>query len=243
MLCALVAHPTGAAAEYREALWGVVQVCRLNYEATGRAFPCLSVNLSGGVESGYVILSPPLGDPDLILAPTRRIEGVEDASIEAVNAPNYFDDAWKARATLATRGRAPPPRDEVALAVNSSLARSQDQLHIHIGCISEEAKKSIEAIEPDLSPTRWRLLTTPIGGVIFWARTIVQDTLAGINPFRLAAKELPIAGEDRRNMTIVVVGIRSAQGRDGFVLLAAIDDRFGPGFPGVGSALFGQFCP
>ena len=243
MLCALVAHPTGAAAEYREALWGVVQVCRLNYEVTGRAFPCLSVNLSEGVERGYVILSPPLGDQDLILAPTRKIVGVEDASIEAVDAPNYFDEAWKARAMLAARGRAPPLRDEVALAVNSSLARSQDQLHIHIGCISKEAKKSIEAIEPDLSPTRWRLLAAPIGGVMFLGRTVVQDTLVGINPFRLAAKELPIATEDRRNMTIVVVGIRLAQGRDGFVLLAAIDDRFGPGFPETGSALLGRSCP
>jgi CDP-diacylglycerol pyrophosphatase len=168
--------------------------------------------------------------------------GVEDASLEAVDAPNYFEDAWNARAMLAASGRAPPPRDEVALAVNSSLARTQDQLHIHIGCISNEVKRSIEAIEPELSPTRWQRLNRPIGGFIFWARRIDQDTLAGVNPFRLASEGLPIASEDRGNVTIVVAGARSAQGRDGFVLLVAIDDRFRPGFPHSGSDLLDRSC-
>jgi CDP-diacylglycerol pyrophosphatase len=242
-MSAIAAHPSGAGAQNREALWGVVQACRLNHAVTGAAFPCLSVNVSEGVERGYVILRPPLGDEDLILAPTRKIVGIEDASIEAVDAPNYFDDAWNARAMLAARGRAAPPRDEMALAVNSSLARTQDQLHIHIGCISTEMKRSIAAIEPELLPTRWRRLTKPIAGFMFWGRRIAQDTLAGVNPFHLASEGLPIASEDRGKMTIVVAGTRSAQGRDGFVLLAAIDDRFRPGFPHSGADLLDRSCP
>jgi len=145
-----------------------------------------------------------------------------------VDAPNYFDDAWK-RARRCGKGMR-RRRGTRWRSGEFRFARTGSTAYSH-RCISKEAKKSIEAIEPDLSPTRWRLLTTPIGGVIFWARTIVQDTPCRVNPFRLAAKELPIAGEDRRNMMIVCRGIRSAQQRDGFVLLAAIDDRFGPGFP------------
>jgi CDP-diacylglycerol pyrophosphatase len=241
-MSAIAALSSGADAQNREALWGVVQACRLNHAVTGAAFPCLSVNVSEGVERGYVILRPPLGE-DFILAPTRKIVGVEDAWLEAADAPNYFDDAWNARAVLAARGRAPPPRDEVALAVNSRLARTQDQLHIHIGCISNEAKRSIEAIEPELSPTRWRRLEKPIAGFLFWARRIDQDTLAGVNPFRLALEGLPVASEDRGNVTIVVAGARSVQGRDGFVLLVAIDDRFRPGSSRAGTDLLDRSCP
>ena len=67
-----------AAGSDRQALWEVVRACLANYELTGMAFPCLEVNLTGGVEQGYVVLRPPFGAPDTILTPTRRIVGIED---------------------------------------------------------------------------------------------------------------------------------------------------------------------
>jgi CDP-diacylglycerol pyrophosphatase len=155
--------------EFRDALWPVVQACRVNHDLTGAAFPCLEVNVSGGADRGYVVLRPPFGLEDFILAPTRKIVGVEDRSLQAADAPNYFNDAWNARGVLATKARGLPERDEVALAINSGLKRTQDQLHIHIGCISPRVRSEIQAIAPALSETRWQRLGRPIGGLLFWA--------------------------------------------------------------------------
>ena len=226
--------------EFREALWPVVQACRVNHDLTGAAFPCLEVNVSGGADRGYVILRPPFGLEDFILAPTRKIVGVEDRSLQAADAPNYFNDAWNARGVLATKAHRPPERDEVALAINSGLKRTQDQLHIHIGCISTRVKGEIQAIAPALSETRWRRLGRPIGGLLFWARRIDQETLAGVNPFRLVSADLPDSDE-MRSVTIFVAGTRSDNGSGGFILFATINDRL-PGFRSPASDLLDGSC-
>jgi len=211
-----------AATENREALWGVVQVCRINYEITGAAFPCLAANVADGVQRGYVILRPPLGNPDLILSPTRKISGVEELALAADDAPNYFEMAWNARSVLARDGRPPVAREDVALAVNSRVSRTQDQLHIHIGCLSNDVKQTIAAVAPELSPGRWRHLSQRIKGRLFWARTIGQGSLAGVNPFRLVAERFPDAAGDQGAVTIVVAAAQSPVGGDDFVLLAGI---------------------
>jgi CDP-diacylglycerol pyrophosphatase len=183
-----------------------------------------------------------VGNPDLILSPTLKISGVEESGLAAEDAPNYFDMAWSARSILARDGREPLAHEDVALAVNSELARTQDQLHIHIGCLAKDVKQSIAALAPELSPSRWRRLTLPIKGMLYWARTIDQDTLGGVNPFRIVAESLPDVGEDRGAVNIVVAGSRSVAGRDDFVLLAGIDDRSSPYRP-AGSDVLSRACP
>jgi CDP-diacylglycerol pyrophosphatase len=217
-------------------------MCRINHEITGAAFPCLEANVTDGEQHGYVILRPPLGKPDLILSPTLKISGVEESGLAAEDAPNYFDMAWSARWILARDRRQPLPREDIALAVNSEFARTQDQLHIHIGCLSRDAKQSIAALASELSPSHWRRLTLPIKGMLYWARTIGQDTLAGVNPFRIVAESLPAARADRGAVNIVVAGARSAAGRDDFVLLAGIDDRSSR-YPPAGSDVLSRGCP
>jgi CDP-diacylglycerol pyrophosphatase len=87
----------------RMALWRVVRACVADYKLTGRPFPCLEVDLSGGEELGNVVLRPPLLD-DTILASTRRITGIEDPFLQSPEAPNYFDAAWRARTFLKDAG-------------------------------------------------------------------------------------------------------------------------------------------
>ena len=54
----------------RGALWqGRPDLCG-EPRADRRRFPCLEVNVSDGDERGYVVLRPPLREPDLILSPT-----------------------------------------------------------------------------------------------------------------------------------------------------------------------------
>jgi CDP-diacylglycerol pyrophosphatase len=217
----------------RGALWKVVQTCVANHALTGAAFPCLKVDLSAGAERGYVVLRPPLMKPDIILTPTRKIVGVEDPSLQALGAPNYFEDAWNARAFLTKAHRKPLGRADVALAVNSRVTRSQDQLHIHIGCLASRAKRKLQALAPQLPDNGWVRIGGPVGlgapphSPGFWGRRVDQETLAGVNPFRLAAEE-PALSAGRSRLMIVAAGIELADGRGGFVLLAAHNDPAGP---------------
>jgi CDP-diacylglycerol pyrophosphatase len=225
LLCigATYAFAAQAAVTYgsRGALWKVIQACLVDHALTGAAFPCLEVNVSSGNERGYVILRPPLSGSGLILTPTRRIVGVEDPSLEALDAPNYFEDAWNARKFLEDPRQKPLVRDGVVLAVNSRQSRTQDQLHIHIGCLSSSAKRTVRAFAPKLLENHWISLGRPFHGLEFWGRLLVRDNLVGVNPFRLAVEAWPDRFEDKSQLTIAVAGIELSDGRDGFVLLAS----------------------
>ncbi len=127
-----LATQTAIAEGGRGALWQVVWTCVANHVLTGAAFPCLEVNMSDGEERGYVILRPPIGAPDIILSPTRKIVGVEDPSLAAVDAPNYFEDAWSARSFLSDAVHKPLAHDAIAVAVNSRFSRnSRPASHPH----------------------------------------------------------------------------------------------------------------
>ena len=188
ILCIAVASASSAQAAVagvsRGALWRVIQTCLINHALTGAAFPCLDVNVSEGNERGYAILRPPFAASDLILAPTRKIVGVEDPSLQASDAPNYFEDAWNAHKLLQDTLQKPVARDEIVLAVNSRQARTQDQLHIHIGCLTAAARQTVRAFAPALPESRWVPLGRPFHGLEFWGRLVVQEDLLGVNPFR-----------------------------------------------------------
>ena len=104
--CVVFAFTSQAAVAKRDrgALWQVVGTCVANPALTGAAFPCLEVNLSGGEEGGYLILRPPVGKPDTILSPTKKVVGIEDPWLRTLAAPNYFEDAWNARTFLPKYG-------------------------------------------------------------------------------------------------------------------------------------------
>ena len=213
ILCIAVASAFSAQATIagvsRGALWRVIQTCLINHALTGAAFPCLEVNVSDGNERGYAILRPPFAASDLILAPTRRIVGVEDPSLQALDAPNYFEDAWNARKFLEGAAQKPVARDEIVLAVNSRQARTQDQLHIHIGCLTAPARQTVRAFAPELAESRWVPLGRPFRGLEFWGRLVAKEDLVGLNPFRLAAEAWPNQSRDRSQLTLAVAGIHA----------------------------------
>lgn len=211
----------------RGALWQVIQACLVNHSLTGADFPCLEVSRSGADDAGFVILRPPLMSSDLILSPTRRIAGVEDPSLAALDAPNYFEDAWSARKYLKVDLHRPIARDDVVLAVNSRQSRTQDQLHIHIGCLTRRAKLALHDVAPKLSEAHWSPLGRPFQGLEFWGRLLAENDLAGVNPFRLAAEAWPSQYKDKSQLTLAAAGIQLADGRDGFVLLASYNNPLG----------------
>ena len=176
----------------RTALWQVVRACTLDKSTLGSPLPCLEVNLDGGAERGFAVLRPPFGAPDTILTPTRRILGLEDPALQAPDAPNYFALAWAARRYLP--GREPPADERVALAVNSTLARSQDQLHIHIGCLTADFAQRLREQGLGPKPGVWRRGPDLGRKLEFWTYRSGSRDWAGLQPFRLARD---LVGDER----------------------------------------------
>jgi CDP-diacylglycerol pyrophosphatase len=204
---------------HRMALWQVVRACVADYKLTGAPFPCLEVNLAGGEELGNVVLRPPLMD-DTMLTPTRRIKGVEDPFLRSPEAPNYFDAAWRARTFLKDEDGQAPERDAIALFVNSAIVRTQDQLHIHVGCLLPYARRTLAAAAPEVPMGGWAQIGPVVPHTMFWAYRIPGTDLGSVNPFRLAAEVVAGKTKNPGDLTVVVVGVR-VDGDDQFLILAS----------------------
>lgn len=203
---------------HRMALWQVVRACVADYKLTGAPFPCLEVNLAGGEERGDVVVRPPLLN-DTVLSPTRPIIGIEDPFLQSPEAPNYFDAAWRARSFLRDASGQVPERDAIALFVNSAIVRTQDQLHIHVGCLLPNARRTLAAVAPKVPLGEWAQIGPVVPHTMFWAYRIQGTELAKVNPFRLAAEELG-SKTSLGELTVVVVGAR-VDGDDQFLILAS----------------------
>jgi len=81
---------------------------------------------------GYVILKDQRGDTQWLLIATDPRAGVEEPAIRAAGAPNYFAEAWSARACVSRLAGKDLPDGALSLAINAPGGRSRAQLHIHI---------------------------------------------------------------------------------------------------------------
>jgi CDP-diacylglycerol pyrophosphatase len=213
----------------RLALWQVVRACVADFKLTGSPFPCLEVDLSSGEDGGGVVLRPPLSY-DMILAPTRRIVGIEDPFLQSPGAPNYFDGAWRARSFLKGADGRAPERDAIAVAVNSAVVRDQDQLHIHVGCLLPSARSAISAAAAKVPIGEWARVGAVIPHTTFWGTRIQGTDLSGVEPFRLAAAALADKVGRRGDLMIAVAGVRVAND-DEFLILASYAKAPGAWWP------------
>jgi CDP-diacylglycerol pyrophosphatase len=219
ILTVILAFAAAAKGLHRQALWQVIRVCVANSELFGAAFPCRQIDLAGGKERGDVIVQPPLID-DLIVAPTRRVVGVEDVFLQSSDAPNYFAAAWRARSLLVTAGGGEPDWDEVGLVVNPAMVRTQDQLHIHVGCLLPKVQGALAIIAPQVPVSIWVRLPDVVPHIAFWGTRLAKPSLEGVEPFRLAAEALSDQVTERGRLTLMVAGVRVA-GADQFLILAS----------------------
>ena len=209
------------------ALWDIVNgQCVPDQRKAGVPTPCALVDVNGGEPRGYAVLKDLVGATQFLLIPTARVAGIESPEILDADAPNYFADAWRARSYVEQRAGRGLPRDWMSLAVNSSAARSQNQLHIHIDCVRADVRDALAARAGDIGPT-WAPLSVPLAGQSYRAMAVDGDEL-DVNPFRLLADGLA-AGDSMGAQTLVVVGRTGTEGRPGFVLLAGRADAATPG--------------
>ena len=218
-VAAVTAFATSAIGLDRLALWQVVRACVADFKLTGAPFPCLQVDLSSGEERGDVVLRPPLLN-DLIVTPTREIVGIEDPFLQLAGAPNYFNAAWRARSFLnGADGRA-PERDEIGLVANSAVVRTQDHLHIHVGCLRSPARRMLAAAAPNVTIGKWMRIGAVVPDTMFWGMRVRGKDSSGIEPFRLAAEAIADKIIPQGEMTIAVAGVR-VEGNDQFLILAS----------------------
>jgi CDP-diacylglycerol pyrophosphatase len=214
----------GHAAADPNALWSIVDgQCVPDQRSHADPAPCAQVDLDGG----YAVLKDLVGDTQFLLIPTARITGIESAAILAPDAPNYLADAWRARSFVEQRAGRALPRDWMSLSVNSSAARSQDQLHVHVDCVRADVRQALATYAADIADV-WQPFPVALAGHQYRAMAVWNPELDARNPFRLLADSLPV-GEAMSAQTLVVVGIAGADGQPGFVLLAGHADAASPG--------------
>ncbi len=222
----VVSAGAGADAGARGLLWRVVQTCLASHYVTGGAFPCLAVETADGADVGYAVLRAPLDGRHVILTPTVRTIGIEADRLRAVDAPDYFRDAWSIRHFVTDGLAHQPTREDLAMAVNSRIGRSQDQLHIHVDCIRPAVKQALQRQAPSLNPDSWTQVTVLPRAPRYWAMPVRSEDLAGVNVFNLVAKGLDVDPRRMDDMTVVVAGSDHLAGSDhardrpGFIVLA-----------------------
>lgn len=205
--------------------------CVPDQEASGNPGPCSQVNIGAGEQRGYAVLKDLVGATQFLLIPTERISGIESPTLLAPDAANYFAAAWDARSFVDARAGVDIPRDWISLAVNSAVARSQNQLHIHIDCVRADIRETLNRRIAEVGPD-WAPFPEPLSGHPYQAMVIEDETLDAANPVQLLAKQ----ADDMGRQTLVAVGAYLANGRPGFVLLASRADA-AVGNPGAGEEL------
>jgi CDP-diacylglycerol pyrophosphatase len=204
-----------------DALWSIVSgQCAPNQQARQDPGPCVSVDLAGG----YAVLKDQNGATQVLVIPTTRITGIESPALLDPAAPNYWADAWKARHDVEALAHREIPREDLALAVNSGFARSQDQLHIHVDCIRRDVRDALNTAVDRIGP-KWAPLDVSLAGHRYRAMRLAGDELGDRNPFKLLADGDPMAHADMGFETLVVAGVVFEDGAPGFILLS---DRFDP---------------
>jgi len=105
------------------------------------------------------------------------------------------------------------------MAINSVKNRTQDQLHIHVDCLTPQAKASLATAASTLGET-WTVLWRGV-----WARLFRGEDLRAADPFGPSVDRLPLGPSGMADLNFGVAGIE-ARGAKGFVLLASKNMSF-----------------
>lgn len=234
---AFLSTPLAAVDLPRGTLWRVVQTCTLNQRTTGSPFPCLQVDLDGG----FAVLRAPFRQTHVVTMPTARVVGIEDPGLRRPDGPAYFADAWAARHFVQEELKRPLGTDDLGLAVNSRLTRSQDQLHIHIDCTDRRVKRELASRVPTIPTDRWQADGFLYLGQSYWTRRIDKPTLQGVNVMSLVEEIAPMKAHPER-ISVALLGAKLPDGSDGFVALAAQSNIRRGGMQSTGEDLLDHDC-
>jgi CDP-diacylglycerol pyrophosphatase len=200
----------------RSALRQIVQEqCVVNWQEHHNPAPCERVVLADpkNASSGYAVLA--VSGAHYLLVPTRTMAGIESSELLDPDAPNYFAEAWHARGLISSFLGHDAPRTVVGLAIGIAVSRAQDQFHVNIECLQQDALRALRASSDNFTDA-WSSIT--IAGSTFQARRIMGDGLDASNLFEVLAGLSPDARHHMGNYTLIVAGMQYKSG-PGFALL------------------------
>ena len=200
----------------RNGLWHVVHDLCVPSSRIGINFPCLSVSEPKDAYSGWAILS--VGSNHILTIPTRRVVGIESTDIRNAAMPNLWNIAWEARRYLSVSENSRLKKDNVALAINSAFARTQDQLHIHTGCVRIAFRNNLQKEASHISDA-WSSLNTPINGVRYKVKSYTGQDLSGINIFATLPDTIRNNPKMMARQALAVVPATLPSGKHGFYIL------------------------
>lgn len=203
----------------RSALGLVVKACEVHSSLMGSPYPCLKVVQAEDPLSSYAILREPTDKERTILVPLAGVPGIEDPRLLAAGAPNYFDAAWRERSTAIDLRTSKVSPSDFALAINAASWRTQDRLHIHIGCETPRFRALLKTYASEIGSARFINLGTSAS---WWATFQAADDLSNLNPLQVVADGVDGARSNMRNVVVGVFGSTLPDGQHGFYILARI---------------------
>jgi CDP-diacylglycerol pyrophosphatase len=203
-------------AAHPNALWHIVhELCVPDMQARGHPAPCAVVNLAGG----YAVLKDIQGPTQYLVIPTARVTGIESPALLAQTSPNYWQAAWSSRQLFEQSAGRAVPRQDIGLAINSALGRTQNQLHIHIDCVQPSVRDALSQHLGKIS-VRWSTLAVGPRQHRYRVRWLADAELATQDPFKLLARDDRLARADMGRETMALIGAVRPDGATGFVLLS-----------------------
>ena len=194
----------------RNSLWQHVQE-RCLEPATPTHADCVMVDR----ERGFVLYKDAIGASHYLVIPVQPVTGVDDPRAWSEGQRNAWTFGWQARDIVGKAVGRPLPDTLLGLAINAKASRSQDQLHIHLDCISERARDFLAGSEIG---ARWRDLRfngKPVRAILIpSARPVLP-----IDPFELVRQDVgsnPVGIADRG---VFLAYVEPAGGTAGFVLV------------------------
>jgi CDP-diacylglycerol pyrophosphatase len=218
----VLADHVGSTPLHRSALWQVVRTCTLAAQTVGMPFPCEQVTLASDDAPGSAIIKSPLHKSEFLLMPLEAAAGVESPAVRGGDSSALWQRAWETRSMVQARLGRELPRTAVALVVNSGIARSQDQFHIHIDCVAPSVERKLALYGPK-EESSWQLFPQALMGQRYWVKAVDKPELDTTNVIGLIAAGLPKARSAMYRVNVVVVGAELADGRPGFYILANWD--------------------
>lgn len=201
----IVWPPNAVGGFTRNGLWRNVQA-RCLTDGTPRHADCAVVDR----DRGLVLYKDYVGASHYLVIPDHAVSGVEDARVWTGTRANGWAFGWEERQIVAKAVGKPLPDTLIGLAVNSRGSRSQDQLHIHLDCISGAAQKFLN--QSGISPA-WGEFTFA-GKRVRAKRVPADQPVLAFNPFDEVHRETAGTSGDTQDR-----GIFLAYAGGGFVVV------------------------
>jgi CDP-diacylglycerol pyrophosphatase len=207
-------------------LWSLAQCCSRTLESNPG---CRIYDAAGE----YIILKDNSLDKPAayLIIPSVQVTGIEDKQIFSPPIVNFWEYGWQQAQRFVKE-----PAAKIALAINSTHGRTQNQLHIHIACVSPAVARALAAAAGEIGDNPATAARLTLGPANHIYRAIKVNGLAGADsPFTLVAA-MPGAAAEMGDQSIAVVGSTTSG------IYYVLDIQAQGANPGAAEELLDQTC-